>query len=333
MAIQEGRIAMTVILVGIVVVLVGVVAALGVVLVRQARYEVEWPDGLNADVLERLTRMEGDLDGRLRSLDGRVDGVTSMFASAQGRGGWGELSLRQALEHAGLVEDRDFSLNKATGQDANRPDAVIKLPDGRFVIIDAKFPMARFEEACRLDDGDDRTRLMGEHGRALLMMAKDLKGRGYHSAAAGGYVVMYLPDEGLYVEAMRARPQLFDEVRREQVLLAGPATLLALIGVTAQVINEHRAVEEARRIVADASELQNRLRIFATHLAAVGKKLNTAVAGYNTAVGSWESRLNPQVAKVVSHVPGGEEVPVPSVVETAVRQPVADDEQRLSVVG
>ena len=321
------------VLVGIVVVLGGVAVALGVVLVRRARFEVEWPDGLNADVLERLARMEGGLDGRLRSLDDRVDGVTSMFASSQGRGGWGELSLRQALEHAGLVEDRDFSLNKATGQDANRPDAVIKLPDGRFVIIDAKFPMARFQEACRLDDADDRNRLMAEHGRALVKMARDLKGRGYHSAAAGGYVVMYLPDEGLYVEAMRARPQLFDEVRREQVLLAGPATLLALIGVTAQVINEHRAVEEARLIVADATELQNRLRIFSTHLAAVGKKLNTAVAGYNTAVGSWESRLNPQVAKVVSHVPGGEEIAVPAPVETAVRQPVGDHEHRLTVVG
>ena len=316
-----------------VVVLAGVAAALGVAMVRQGRREIEWPDGLNADVLERLARLEGDLDGRLRSLDGRVEGVTSMFASAQGRGGWGELSLHQALEHAGLVEDRDFALNKASGGDANRPDAVIKLPDGRFVVIDAKFPVARLEEACRLDDGEERRRLLGEHGQALLKMAKGLKGRGYHASAAGGYVVMYLPDEGLYVEAMRARPALFDEIRRQQVLLAGPATLLALIGVTAQVINEHRAVEEARRIVADATELQGRLRIFANHLADVGKKLNTAVKGYNTAVGSWESRLQPQVAKVASHVPGGDDIPVPVPVETAVREPVTDGEHRLTVAG
>ena len=324
---------MMVVLLTAIVVLTGAVVALGVVVLRQREVEVELPDGLNADVLERIARMEGSLDGRLRSLDGRVDGVTSMFASAQGRGGWGELSLRQALEHAGLVEDRDFVLNKAAGQDANRPDAVIKLPDGRFLVIDAKFPVARFAAACRADDATERARLMGEHGRALTEMARDLKARGYHAAAAGGYVVMYLPDEGLYVEAMRARPQLWDEVLGEQVLLAGPATLLALLGVTAQVINEYRAVEAARQIVADTKELQTRLARFAKHLGDVGKKLNTAVNGYNAAVGSWESRLVPQVNKVAGHGTSGPEVPSAAAVETPVREMTNDEEPHLTVVG
>ncbi len=320
-----------VLLTAVVVLLAAAVVALGIVLVRQARFEVEWPDGVNADVLERLARMEGDLDGRLRSLDGRVDGVTSLFASARGRGGWGELSLRQALEHAGLVEDRDFALNKSTGRDAGRPDAVVKLPDGRFVVIDAKFPLSRFEEACAVEDAGERERLMAEHAQALLRMARDLESRGYHAAAAGGYVVMYLPDEGLYVEAMRARPTLFDDVLAARVLLAGPVTLLALLGVTAQVISEHRAVEQARLIVADARELQTRLATFAKHLGDVGKKLNTAVKGYNSAVGSWERRLTPQVGKVANHVPGGPEVPVPDPVDTPVQYPV--DEPHLTVVG
>ncbi len=322
-----------VVLLTTIVLLTGAVAALGVVVLRQREAEVALPDGLNADVLERIARMEGSLDGRLRSLDGRVDGVTSMFASAQGRGGWGELSLRQALEHAGLVEDRDFALNKAAGHDANRPDAVIKLPDGRFLIIDAKFPVARFAAACRTDDATERARLMAEHARALTAMAKDLKARGYHAAAAGGYVVMYLPDEGLYVEAMRARPQLWDEVLGEQVLLAGPATLLALLGVTAQVINEYRAVEAARQIVADTKELQTRLARFAKHLGDVGKKLNTAVNGYNSAVGSWESRLVPQVSKVAGYGTGGPEVPSAAAVETPVREMTNDEESHLTVVG
>jgi DNA recombination protein RmuC len=324
---------MTMVLLIVVVALVAVVAALGMALVRQGRYEVEWPDGLNADVIDRLARLEGELAGQLRSLDGRVDDVTSMFASAQGRGGWGELSLRQALEHAGLVEDRDYVLNKATATDANRPDAAVRLPDGRRLVIDAKFPVARFEEACRADDAATRSRLMAEHGQALLEMARGLKRRGYHAAAAGGYVVMYLPDEGLYVEAMRSRPTLFEEVRREEVLLAGPATLLALLGITAQVVSEYRAVEEARLIVDDTRELQARLATFAKHLSGLGKKLNTAVKGYNDAVGSWESRLNPQVTKVVGRAPGGSEIPLPDRVDTAVREPVVDGDQRLSVVG
>ena len=324
---------MTMVLLVTVAVLAVALVAIAVAFVRERRREFALPPGLNADVLDRLARMEGELDGRLRSLDGRVDDVTSMFAGAQGRGGWGELSLRQALEHAGLVEGRDFTLNKATNHDAARPDAVVRLPDGRFIVIDAKFPVARFEEACRADDAAGRVRLMAEHGRALVKMAKDLRGRGYHAAAAGGFVVMYLPDEGLYVEAMRARPELFDEVLDERVLLAGPATLLALIGVTAQVINEYRAIEEARLIVADTKELQGRLATFAGHLSEVGKKLNTVVNGYNAAVASWESRLVPQVSKLANHAPGGTETPTPLGVEGTARRLSTDDEPRLSVVG
>lgn len=324
----------TVVLGAAVAALTVVVAVLVVLLVRAAgRRAPTVPEGLNSEVLERIARMEGDLDGRLRSIDGRVDGITSMFASAQGRGGWGELSLRQALEHAGLVEDRDFTLNRASGTEPNRPDAVIRLPDGRFVVIDAKFPVARFAEACRAEDEAGRSAKMAEHGKGLVKMARDLKARGYHAAAAGGFVVMYLPDEGLYVEAMRANPTLFADVLGEQVLLAGPATLLALVGVAAQVINEYRAVEEARVIVADTRELHSRLATFAKHLGDVGKKLNTAVKGYNTAVGSWEGRLLPQVAKVAAHGSAGDAPQAPSVVDTPVRHPVEGGEPSLTLVG
>ena len=91
---------------------------------------------------------------------------------------------------------------------------------------------------------------------------------------------------------------------------------MALLGVTAQVINEYRAVEAARQIVTDTKELQTRLAKFAKHLGDVGKKLNTAVNGYNVAVGSWESRLVPQVNKVAGHGTGGPEAPSTAAVET-----------------
>ncbi len=313
-------------------VLVGAVVVLGTQLAAERR-GIELPPGLNSDVLERLARMQGDLDARLLSVDRRIDGVTDVFASPQGRGGWGELSLRQALEHAGLVEGRDYELNRAKGDDGGRPDGVINLPDGRRIVIDAKFPIARFRDACAAESADERERLMGEHGQTLVRMARDLKSRGYHSEATGGFIVMYVPEEGLYVEAMRARPGLFDEVRRQGVLLAGPVTLLALLGVTAQTIGEHRALEEARLIVADTKEFQVRLATFAKHLAEVGKKLNTVVKGYNSAVGSWESRLVPQVGKLADRAPGGAKPDRPAVVETAVRELPGDGEHRLTIAG
>ena len=316
----------------VVTVLTIVIVCLAVLLWLRNRVEIEVPEDVNREVLDRLAEMEGGLNARLRSVDERVGGVTSLFANPQGRGGWGELSLRQAFEHAGLIEGRDYEMNKVDGADGKRPDGVVKLPDGRKIIVDAKFPIARFVEAEAVGDDDERGRLLGEHGRSLVQMARGLRQRGYHTAAAGGYVVMYVPNEGLYVEAMRARPTLFDEVRSEGVLLAGPATLLALLGVTAQVIGEHRAIAEAREIVAETKELRARLATFAKHLCDVGKKLNTAAKSYNSAVGSWESRLEPQVRKVANRV-AGEDVPGPVPVETIAREVQQADEDRLLAAG
>lgn len=323
---------MTVALLTVVAGLAIAVVVLAIVVGRRSRVEVELPGGLNQDVLERLSMLQGDLDARLRSVDARVGDVTAVFTNPQGRGGWGELSLRQALEHAGLVEGRDYELNKVAGGDGKRPDGIVKLPDGRKVVVDAKFPVVRFAEAAAVEDDAERRRLLDLHAKALLDMARKLNGRGYRDEAAGGFVVMYLPNEGLYVEAMRVRPGLFDEVRAEGVLLAGPVTLLALLGVTAQVITEHRAVDAARRIVEDTGELRRRLARFGKHLDDVGKKLNTAVKGYNDAVGSWDSRLAPQVRRVVEHVPGPE-VPDPGRIDTVARTASATDDQQLQAVG
>ncbi len=307
------------------------VVVLAVSVVRRGPAPVEFPSDLNRDVIERIERLEGGLGERMRAVGDRVEGMATLFSNPQGRGGWGELSLRQALEHAGLVEGRDYELNRA-GADGRRPDAVVHLPDGRRIVVDAKFPVARFVEAIAADDAGERDRLMAEQGRSLVVMAKDLRARGYHTQAAGGYVVMYVPDEGLYVEAMRSRPTLFEELRREQVLLAGPATLLALLGVTAQVIGEYRALREAQEIVADARELHVRLTRFAKHFGELGRKLDSAVKGYNQAVGSWESRLSPQARRLTERTMG-EAVPTPKVVETSVRQVVTTDDLPLSAAG
>ncbi|MEA2057763.1 MAG: DNA recombination protein RmuC [Actinomycetota bacterium] len=323
---------MNVVLAVVVAVLAIAVVVLVVLLGRRSRAQVEVPEDVNRDVLDRLAQLEGGLNARLQSVDERVGGVTSLFANPQGRGGWGELSLRQAFEHAGLVEGRDYTIDRVDGVDGRRPDGVVKLPDGRKIIVDAKFPIARFAEAEATEDAAERSRLLDLHGKSLVEMARGLERRGYRSEAAGGYVVMYVPDEGLYVEAMRARPTLFDEIRHEGVLLAGPVTLLALLGVTAQVIGEHRAVAEAREIVAETKELHTRLAKFAKHLGDVGKKLNTAVNGYNSAVGSWEARLEPQARRVADHVLGGE-IPGPAPIDTIAREVSVGDEDQFLAAG
>ena len=306
--------------------------AIVLALKRSQRSAVEWPTDLNRDVLQRVAALEGSLGARLSTVDDRIVAFASMFSNSSSRGGWAELSLRQAFEHAGLVEGRDFEINRQHRNDGKRPDGVVKLPGGRKLIVDAKFPMARLADAAQVADAEARTKLMAKQARSILNMAKDLRGRGYRDEAAGGFVVMYLPDEGLYVQAMRAEPELFDKVYRQGVLLAGPATLLAMLGVTAQVLFEYRAVDDAHEIVTHTKELLNRLGIFVKHFDDLGKKLNTTVKGYNQAVGSWANRLEPQVSRIAEYTPG-EAIPAIEQIEAAARELNSASVEPLSAIG
>jgi DNA recombination protein RmuC len=265
----------------------------------------------------RMARLEGEVGERIRSLDEKMTGVAKVFSSDRVRGGWGELSLRRVFEQAGLDEGRDYELQYQAAN-GKKPDAIVNLPGDRKLVIDAKFPMARLSEALDVEDREERHRLMKAHGAEIVKEAKGLVGRGYHAEAAGGFVVMYFPHEGVYLAAMQANPDLFEQLLAMRVLLAGPASLMALLGTAAHVMVEHRTISVARDIVDDAKELQGRLTVFVRHFQDVGKKLEGAVTSYNSTIGSWSGRVAPQATKLAGHA-GLAELPAPPVVDATLR--------------
>lgn len=272
---------------------------------------------------ERMAAMEASLElrhvelvGSVRTVDQRVETVGMLFGNDRTRGAWAELSLRRVLELCGLVEGRDFIL-QATGT-SGRPDAVVLLPGDRRLVVDAKFPVSRFAEAATIDDPVERDRRLAVHAADIEREAKGLVDRGYLAEAGGGFVVMYLPSEQLYSEALRVRPQLIETLLRLRVLLAGPVTLMAVLGAAAQVLVEARTVQEAREIVDDARELRSRLSAFAGHLDKMGRGLRSAVDAYNGAVGSYERRVMPKATILAERV-GSEAPALPSQVESMPR--------------
>lgn len=308
---------------------VGAAAMLVVLLVRRTGpgRAVDLDADLRA-VGERMAAMEAalaarhaELVGSVRSVDRRVETVGQVFGNDRARGTWAEISLRRVLELCGLVEGRDFLTQESTT--SGRPDAVVLLPDDRRLVIDAKFPVSRFVEAAAVDDPAERDRLLTLHAVEIEREAKGLVDRGYLAEAAGGFVVMYLPSEELFIEAMRVRPALVENLLRIRVLLAGPVTLMAVLGAAAQVLVEARVVAEAREIVDDAKELRSRLATFVGHLDKVGRGLRSAVEAYNGAVGSYERRVLPKAGSLAGRV-GAEAPPVPEAVEAMPR--VSDDD-------
>jgi len=284
---------------------------------RRKQQEVTADMGpLVAQVEQAMAKLEGQVQGHVSSLGQQIGQIAAVFTNDRTRGSWGEVTLRNLLEYAGLTEGRDFVMQDTAGN--GRPDATVRLPGERKLIIDAKFPIARLLDALDAKDPADGVRLLGEHAKEIEREAKNLIDRGYQQDAAGGFVVLYLPHEAVFQAAMAADPGLFERLMAMRIVVAGPSTLLAVLRAAAQLLVEQRAVVEARLIVDDAKELHNRLGTFIGHFAKIGRSLETATGSYNQAVGSWTSRVTPQVGRLADRV-GAPAPKDPEAVDTTVR--------------
>jgi len=274
-------------------------------------------DSKLANLQETVTSKQASIDEQVRGIGSQMKGITGLFTNDRTRGGWAEIGMKRIFEHGGLVEGRDFSCQVSQGD--LRPDAVVHLPGGRNIVIDAKFPTARFMDALAEEDPDRRGRLMAEQGKDLERVGKGLAAKGYSDLASGGYVVMYLPSQALYEAAAEAHPELIDRLMASRVIVAGPSALYALLLSVGSLLTEFRALQQADQILDEARELRRRMSGFVDHLQRVGTGLTGAVRAFNGAVGSWESRLSPQLDRM-SEQSGGVEIVGPTPIEEAVRE-------------
>ena len=249
-----------------------------------------------ARLQESVTGREAALDRQVREIGAQMLGITALFANDRARGSWAEIGMKRVFEQGGLVEGRDYTCQVGTGE--IKPDAVVHLPGGRNLVIDAKFPIARFAEALQEKSPERRRRLLLAQGKELERVGKGLAGKGYAEMASGGYVVMYLPSQAVYEAAAAAHPELLDRLMSCRVIVAGPTALYALLLNVGALLTEFRALEQADQILDDARELHRRMSKFMTHLQAVGSGLGHAVDAFNRAVGSWGSRVAPQLTRI-----------------------------------
>jgi DNA recombination protein RmuC len=274
-------------------------------------------DAKLAALQESVTGREAALDEQVKGIGAQMTGITALFTNDRARGGWAEIGMRRIFEQGGLVEGRDFTCQMSGA--GIKPDAVVHLPGGRNIVIDAKFPTARYQEALAAGDPGIRARLLAEQGRELERMGKDLVSRGYADMACGGYVVMYLPSQAVYEAAAEAHPELIDRLMASRVVIAGPTGLYALLLTVGSLLVEFKALQQADQILDDARELHKRLATFSGHLQSVGTGLATAVRSFNGAVGSWGSRVSPQLTRMTD-LTGRDGIVGPAPVEEAVRE-------------
>ena len=215
------------------------------------------------------------------------------------RGRWGEHSLKNIAELAGLHGHVDFSEQaELQGDDGERlrPDMTVRLPGGRFVPIDAKVPLNAYLDSldATLSDGERQQRRTA-HAQALRGHVRALASRDYARALGGGVeiTVLFVPLESGLHAALEEDPTVFDEALERRIIIATGSTLLAVLRTCALQWQQATLNENARLIGDSAKELLGRVTKFAEHLDNMGTSLESAVKHYNSAVGSYNTRLLP----------------------------------------
>jgi DNA recombination protein RmuC len=265
---------------------------------RLAKYEqqVEALEAKRVDAFGQLTGLIESMKAGQEEVRREAQRLGNSLTNApKARGRWGERALQNVLEQCGLAEHTDFHLEHSmdTEDGRLRPDAIVRVPGQKRLVIDAKVSLNAYQAAFECEDDAERKRHMDAHARAMRGHVQTLGSKGYQSQFddAPDYVVMFVPGEHFVAAALEHDPELWDFAFRNKVLLATPTNLVAIARTVAQVWRQDTIAREAIEIGKAGTELYDRLAAAAEHLKRVGGGLESAVANYNKFVGSFERNV------------------------------------------
>jgi DNA recombination protein RmuC len=293
--------------------------------------------------IEAEVRKRGETDLQTRALIEQVGqtvgtlgaetaGLKKALRQPQTRGQWGELQLRRCVEIAGMTEHVDFELQETlrTEDGRLRPDALFLLPEGRSFVADSKVPLDAFLDAQESEVESERQVHLQRHSRQAREHVRALSSKDYQGQFKAGempdLVICFIPNEPALHAALAADPGLFEYALEHKVLLVSPTSLIGLLRTMELGWRQERMVAEAAEIADAANTLHTRFGKFITDFDAVGRRLESATKSYNSAVGSMEGRLLPQLRKVEDlGIAPGKQIEPPEPVEITVREITAPE--------
>ncbi len=211
------------------------------------------------------------------------------------RGQWGELTLKRIAELAGMVDHCDFYEQQQSENSASRmrPDMIVRMPDQRELIIDAKTPLDAYLNASQASDTDIRDQSLARHARNVRERMRELASKAYWSQFKNSpdFVVLFIPGEQFLSAALEQDPQLLEDALKNKVILATPTSIVALLRAVAFGWRQIAVAENAEKIRELGEDLYHRLATFAEHLQKLGKHLDTSVEQYNKAMGSLDRQV------------------------------------------
>ncbi|MFC7548221.1 DNA recombination protein RmuC [Plantactinospora sp. GCM10030261] len=278
-----------------------------------------------AELREQVRAMNA-VSGELRT---ETKQLVAALRAPQVRGRWGEHQLRRIVEAAGMLEHCDFAeqVTASTDHQVVRPDLVVRLHGGRSVVVDAKAPFDAYLSAMEARDERGRDERLDAHARALRAHVDALSTKSYWAAfdSTPEFVVLFVPADPFLDVALQRDPTLLEHAFARDIVLATPATLVALLRTVAYAWRQEALARNAVAVHSLARELYGRLSTLGDHVGRLGNALGGAVTAYNRAVGSLEARVLVSARKLADLGVSGGELVAPTQVELAPRQPQAPE--------
>ena len=213
------------------------------------------------------------------------------------RGQWGEITLRRLVELSGMTSHVDFTEQQHQGTDSGavRPDMIVHMPEQRDIIVDVKTPLDAYLAAVEAQDDDERAAQLRRHAQIVGARVRELSSKQYWSQfeRSPDFVVLFLPGDQFLSAALQENPGLIDDSLRQNVMLATPTSLVALLKAVAYGWKQTILADNAAEIRRLGEDLYKRLAVFGEHLGKLGKSLGSSVDSFNRAVGSLEQQVLP----------------------------------------
>jgi DNA recombination protein RmuC len=212
------------------------------------------------------------------------------------RGRWGEVQLRRVVEMAGMMKHCDFYEQESAGDDEGRvfrPDLIVRLPGGRQIVVDSKAPISAYMDAHEATSEELRKAKILLHAQLMRGHLQALSKKSYWEQfqPTPEVVVMFIPGEAFFSAALEADPELLDSGFGQNVIIASPASLMALLKAAAYGWRQESIADNAREISRLGQDLHARLGVMAEHFLKLGRSLGSATENYNSAIASFESRV------------------------------------------
>ena len=237
--------------------------------------------------------------------------------------------MRRVVELAVLSEHCDFTEQAhidSADRGPLRPDLLVRMPESRTIVVDAKTPLDAYMDAAEANDDETRRIALGRHAMQVEQRVRELGQKSYweqfeHSPE---FAVLFLPGDQFLSAALAERPDLIESALKQRIIVTTPSTLMALLKVIAYGWRQNRMSENALAVRKLGEDLHKRLTTFVTHLQKVSRSLGNAVDSFNASVGSLERNVLPQARKFTELGVAGESLESVDPIEALVRLPASE---------